>query len=159
MADNNSIIMRQLSSEFYEENELIEMLDKDYDKGRGYGVLLVNITGYQFAIPLRSKMHIAHRDGYTTRIYRENGKRYRHGLDFSKAVIIKEQYYINSEPFILNRKSDYVKIKKSQHHIITNFEKYINRYKRGVKKNDKNILKGFRFSTLQNYHKELGISE
>lgn len=159
MTGNHSIILRQLTKDFYEENDLIEMLDKNNDKGRGYGVLLVKIAGHRFAIPLRSNMHIRHKDGYTTRIYNKNGNKYRHGLDFSKAVIIKKQQYISSKPFILVNKSDFVKIRKSEYHIITSFEKYINRYTRAVKKNDMNMLKPYRFSTLQNYHKELGIIE
>ncbi|WP_020008225.1 type III toxin-antitoxin system TenpIN family toxin [Salinicoccus albus] len=157
MGDNHSIILRQLTKRFYEENNLIEMLDAHFDKGRGYGVLLVKIIGYQFAILLRSNMHIGHKDGYTTRIHHKNGKSYRHGLDFSKAVIIKEQSYISSEPFMLDKKSDFVKIRKSEHHIITTFEKYVNRYTEAVREEDINILKSYRFSTLQNYHKELNI--
>ncbi|MFD8425958.1 hypothetical protein [Streptomyces sp. NPDC059668] len=56
------IKLHQLTQDFYDEHShLTEIADKNSngnleDKGRGYGVLMIEIKGYQFAIPLRSKI-------------------------------------------------------------------------------------------------------
>jgi protein AbiQ len=159
----NQINFHQLTPDFYaEHSHLVEMLDKDrrsgtvMDKGRGYGVLLVQIEGHQFAIPLRSTMHINHRDGFTTKIHSPEGVRVRHGLDYSKAVIIYESRFVSADPFFLHDRSDYVKIVNAEHRIIPAFEKYVQRYINAVKGQDRNVLRRYRYSTLQNYHNELG---
>lgn len=160
----NQIVFHKLTPDFYAENShLVEMLDKDKktgivtDKGRGYGVLLVDVKGYKFAIPLRSTMHINHKDNFTTRIYEDDdGKRVRHGLDYSKAVIIHESRFVSTEPYTLRERSDYFKIMDNEHRIIPAFEKYVDRYIKAVQKQDRNILKRYSFSTLQNYNNELG---
>jgi protein AbiQ len=159
----NQINFHQLTPDFYAENShLVEILDKDKrtgvitDKGRGYGVLLVDVKGYKFAIPLRSTMHINHRDNFTTRIHVVDGEKVRHGLDYSKAVIIHESRYVSSAPFFLEDRSDYIKIKNAEHRIIPAFEKYVNKYIKAVQEQDRNILRRYRYSTLQNYHNELG---
>ncbi|MCQ6294609.1 type III toxin-antitoxin system TenpIN family toxin [Bacillus cereus] len=150
---SKSIEFYRLSNDFYNENtHLVEIMDKEKDgsfknKERGYGVFLVDIDGLKFALPLRSKMHIKHK-----------GKDVRHGLDYSKAIIITEERFVDtSRIFILENKSDYVKINKDEHHIIKTFEKYVSRYKQGIKKNDSRILAKYRYSTLKNYHAELGL--
>lgn len=154
----------QLSSEFYKENlHLKQALDKDStggfkDKGRGYAVLLVEIKGHKFAIPLRSTMDVRHKFTFTTRIYKTaKGRRVRHGLDYSKAVIITSDDHVNQEPFKLRLKSDYVKIDNKEAKIHNDFEKVLDKYILAVKNDDKNILNEFRFSTFQNYHLELGL--
>ncbi|WP_312755987.1 type III toxin-antitoxin system TenpIN family toxin [Rummeliibacillus suwonensis] len=154
----------ELSSDFYADNShLVEVLDKDSagnfkDKGRGYAVLLVEIKGYKFAIPLRSTMHIGHKFNFTTRIYKSgSGRKVRHGLDYSKAVIITSATHVNKDLFKLKLKSDYVKIDNKEAKIYSDFEKVLDKYILAVKNNDKNILNEFRFSTLQNYHLELGL--
>lgn len=159
----NKINFHRLTPDFYvEQNHLIEMIDKDKrtgkvtDKGRGYGVLLLEVQGHQFAIPLRSKMHINHKENFTTRIYKPNGVRVRHGLDYSKAVIIPESRFVSTDPFLLAEQSDYLKIEDAEHRIIAAFEKYVLKYIKAVQEQNKHILRGYSFSTLQNYHTELG---
>jgi protein AbiQ len=159
----NNIEFYQLTSYFYAEHKhLVEIIDKGLDgklvdKGRGYGVLLIKVKGYKFAIPLRSKMHINHKDNFTTKIHGPNGKKVRHGLDYSKAVIITDMRFVSVTPFLLHNKSDFLSIRKAEHIIIPAFEKYISRYVKAVQKPDKNILKRYKYSTLQNYHHELGL--
>ncbi len=155
----NIIEFRQLTSDFYKDNQLVEMLDKGIDKGRGYGVLLVDVKGVKFAIPVRSKMHINHKFCFTTRIYEDKGKRVRHGLDYSKAVIIKEKRYVSQSQFFLENRNDYNKINRRQHHIKSEFEKYIEKYIKAVQNDDQNILREYRYSTLQNYHDELNLNK
>lgn len=161
---SKSIEFYKLSADFYNENaHLVEILDKEKsgamkDKERGYGVLLVEVEGQNFAIPLRSTMHINHTDNFTTRIYKHQGKDVRHGLDYSKAIIVTDPRFVDtSSIYILKKKSDYVKISNDEQHIIKTFEKYVARYKKGIVKNDARIIAKYRYSTLQNYHVELGL--
>ncbi|WP_215193344.1 hypothetical protein [Exiguobacterium sp. s95] len=156
--------LHQLTPVFYAENgHLIEALDKTpgsqfKDKGRGYAVLVVKVKNIQFAIPLRSSMSIDHKYNFTTKTsVNSKGKKVRHGLDYSKAVIITSQAQVNEKIFYLKKKEDYLKIKKQVDKIQMEFEKMIEKYIRAVLKNDKNILREFRYSTLQNYHEELGL--
>ncbi|MGP6151700.1 type III toxin-antitoxin system TenpIN family toxin [Priestia flexa] len=130
---------------------------KTKEKVRGYGILLVEIRGYKFAIPVRSKIaYHQKKSNYTTRIWEYRGKKVRHGLDYSKAVIIKEDRYIVEKEFLLEVHSDAVKIRDNQHHIITKFTAYVERYIDAVKEEKQSILsREYRFSTLQNYHDEL----
>jgi protein AbiQ len=157
---DKKIVFHQLSPDFYREHtHLAEMIDKGRDKGRGYGVLLVNVLGYKFAIPVRSKMAMKHPGNFTTKIHSPEGKNVRHGLDYTKAVIITDDRFINTQKeFMLVEKSDYVKINDNEHKIIADFEKFVRKYIKAVNKNDRNILNDYRFSTLVNYHKELGCS-
>ncbi|EOR8526021.1 hypothetical protein FSP93_RS26805, partial [Escherichia coli] len=44
-------------------------------------------------------------------------------------------------------------------HVTKQFSQYVERYVEAVRKNDKNILRrDYRFSTLINYHAELGLT-
>ncbi|NKX03300.1 hypothetical protein HB670_27320 [Bacillus cereus] len=153
--------IRQLTEAFYKENVLEEMLDKGVERGlekkRGYGVLLVEIRGHKFAIPFRSKMDKNHPANYTTRIYKKNNREYRHGLDFTKAVIIGKESYVSQTAYKLHEQSDFDDIRQKEHFIKQSFEKYVNRYAIALEKGDQNILNGrkYKYSTLKNYHNEL----
>ncbi|MDQ7731047.1 type III toxin-antitoxin system TenpIN family toxin [Halomonas sp. SpR8] len=146
------MLIQKLEAEFFEENShLVEVLDKrngvwDGEKERGYGILLISYNSLRFGIPLRS--HIKHKFCFFT-----DGSK---GLDYTKAVLLVKDDYISQTPFMIPS-DEYVKIKDRTHHIGDKFSKYVNKYVDGVGKNDRNVLRDYRFSTLQNYHKELGL--
>lgn len=153
--------LKKLDQSFYADNShLIEVLDNfngnwQHGKVRGYGVVVVNLNSLKFAIPLRTK--IKHGASYITvksSIAGIKGK----GLDFSKAVLIHKESYISSSPF--NIPSDeHKKLLNKEHFITKKFEKYVDHYLKAVKTADKHILQSeeYRFTTLQNYHLDLGI--
>lgn len=153
------IKLHQLTQDFYDEHShLQEVEDKKRDgtfsnKGRGYGILMVKVKGYKFAIPLRSKMK--HKENFTTKIYKENGQNLRKGLDYSKAVIITDERFVSLTSFKIEQ-DEFLKIVKAENHIIQAFEKYVDRYVKAYNAGDSNILKRYRYSTLKNYHTELG---
>lgn len=129
------------------------MLDKnihgDWDiihKTRGYGIVVCEYNSLKFGIPLRSK--ITHKFRFIT----VDNK----GLDFTKAVLLTKDEYISSTPFIIPNE-EHTKIIDSSHHIKNKFSKYVENYIKGVSKSDNNILRSYRYSTLQNYHEQLGI--
>ena len=144
--------VKRLDELFYEENKhLVEVLDKrgaewTGGKTRGYGIVLVEIGELKFGIPLRS--HMRAKNGFVTAEDK--------GLDFSKAVLLSKEEYISKTDFIIPR-PEYLRIKDNSNDIAKGFNKYVSKYVRGAKNSDRNILKDYPFTTLQNYHVELGI--
>lgn len=145
----------KLADEFFAENsDLIEALhtgpggDVTAEKTRGYGVVTVRIeNGMLFGIPLRS--HITHRSAFITK----NTK----GLDYTKAVLIKDQNHVSQDSFLIPQ-DEFVKIANRELFIRERFEKYVKKYIKAANSGDKNILREYQFSTLQNYHAELMIT-
>lgn len=153
------MLIKKLEDLFFQENKhLVEVLDKEKGawvsslvKQRGYGIVLIELkelNGLKFGIPLRS--NIRHRECFKTT--EDENK----GLDYSKAVLLTKDSYIASEPFMIPPE-EYIKVKDREHHITQMFTKYVEKYISGVMKGDQNVLRRYQFSTLQNYHAELGI--
>jgi protein AbiQ len=154
--------LRKLDNSFYEENShLIQVLDNhngnwQAGKTRGYGIVVIEFKGLKFAIPLRS--NIKHKAAYITVRSTEpsiKGK----GLDYSKALFISQERYISSEIFKIPPE-EHKKLLNKEHHITTQFTKYVEHYVKAMSKVDKNILQSneYRYTTLQNYHLELGLT-
>jgi protein AbiQ len=145
----------KLKDVFFQENgDLVESLhhgtggDVAAGKTRGYGVVTIRIEGgLLFGIPLRS--HIKHKSAFIT----EDTK----GLDYSKAVLIKNNDHVSQDPFTIPQ-HEYVRIADRELHIRERFEKYVKKYIKGANAGDKNILNEYRYSTMQNYHVELKIT-
>jgi protein AbiQ len=145
--------LKKLEDLFYQENShLVEVLDKDHTnnwtprKQRGYGIVVCEVDGLRFGIPLRS--HLKHKHGQKT-----VGDK---GIDYSKAVLLTKDSYISSQPFLIPDNEHRI-LQSKEHWITQQFSKYVQRYIKGRTKNDLNILREYRFSTLQNYHTELGV--
>nr|WP_313668391.1 hypothetical protein [Atlantibacter sp.] len=81
------------------------------------------------------------------------------GLDYSKAVLLRESNPISSDIFLLRSKVAGKKLLGKQAHITRKFAHYVERYIKAVQKQDRNILNsiGYRHTTLVNYHPELGL--
>ena len=77
-------------------------------------------------------------------------------MDYSKAVLLVRDEYISDDAFMIPQ-NEFLKIKEHTHFIEQKFNKYILHYIEAVKKNDVNVLRAYKFSTLQNYHRELGL--
>lgn len=136
---------------YYHNKDLLETLDGTGTSGekiRGYGIVVIEINnGMRFGIPLRSNLKYKH--GFKT----IDGK----GLDYSKAVLIGNAAFIG-QPFTIPQ-DEYLKIKEKEHFIVSRFQKYVERYINLANKGDKNALhQSYRYTTLVNYHAELGIT-
>ena len=135
--------IQQLTPAFYKDKaHLVELLTKN----RGYGLVLLPLNNIDFGIPLRSRM--THRHGFNT-----VGEK---GLDYGKAVIFDDPTYVSVLPFKIPV-DEYKIINANEKRIQREFEHYVDRYVSAVQKNDTRILGFYQYSTLQNYHKELGI--
>ncbi len=153
--------LKKLTQNFYEDNlHLKEALDNhngqwQENKIRGYGVVIITINQLTFAIPLRS--NIKHNASYIT--VRSNKQAIKgKGLDYSKALLITDKKYISQQVFKIPN-SEHVRLQDKSTHITARFEKYVSRYIHAVKVEDNNILSSmeYRFTTLINYHTELGL--
>jgi len=137
-----------LSEKFFQENtHLEEILTKP---SRPYMILILEIGSLKFAIPLRS--NISHKFCFKTNM--TDGKK---GLDYTKAVLIKDESYLTNTYKKLSS-DEFIKITDNQVKIHEQFSKFVTRYISACEKNDTNLLdKTYKFSTLKNYHEELGI--
>ena len=134
--------IKKLDWSFYTNNtNLVEVLDKEQgvwdttSKTRGYGIAVISVNGLKFGIPLRSVMK--HDDGFLTTLHS------RKALDYSKAFKIPND--------------EFIRIKEKTFFITQQFDDYVNNYIKAIRSGDKNKIKKFKYSTLCNYHTELGI--
>ncbi|PQK37734.1 hypothetical protein C5Y92_28925, partial [Escherichia coli] len=54
---------------------------------------------------------------------------------------------------------EFTHINDNKEKIQEDFNKFVNRYIEANVKKDENILRNYRYSTLKNYHKELGLED
>ena len=135
-----------LSESFF--NDYSNCPEIEQKRFRPYIMLLIEIEDLTFAIPLRS--HIKHKFAFFTDINN------RCGVDYSKAVVIKDKKYIdNKHPKI--RQNEYKTLLNKSHIIYKEFSKYIEDYKNAVKNNANRKYYMYQYSTLQYFHKELGL--
>jgi protein AbiQ len=140
-----------LTKDFYIDYSYLVEIEKKAN--RPYIMTLIRIDGIDFAIPLRSNInhpHVVWTD-----------KPQKCGVDLSKAVIVPDPKYIDTtiEPRI--RQNEFNALKGKKHFIHEKFTKYISDYKNALTKRhihkEKDDL--CKYSTLQNYHAELGIEQ
>ena len=118
-------------------------------------MVVISINNLSFAIPLRSK--IKHKSSYITVRSNQKGVEGK-GLDFTKALLITEPKYISHLLFKISA-DEHKKLANKEHYITSKFEKYVSKYITAIQKSDHNVLQSsnYRFSTLCNYHAELGL--
>lgn len=135
---------------FYNNNHLVEVMDRQGNtwptKTRGYGVVMLNINSLTFGIPLRS--NTPHKNCFKFR-----GDQ---ALDYTKAVLIEDDSYIG-DVFLIPT-DDYKSIKEKTHHIQSSFTKYVEKYIENIQKGNHSALdRAYRYTTLKNYHYQLGL--
>lgn len=158
--------LKKLDQSFFADNPvLIQALDFDMnantwlskDKVRGHGIVQIQLNNLTFAIPVRS--NIQHGESFILEVNRHD-KRYKGmGLDYSKAVLIKDLSHISHENFVLRSKHAGKKLIGKEEHIKNKFGHYVKKYINAVESKDTHILNSieYRFTTLVNYHTELGL--
>ncbi|MGK0469342.1 hypothetical protein [Clostridium sp.] len=143
---------------FTENIHFIEMLDPYDEKQsrRNYLFLNVNYEGNNLLVPLRTEMDSEKPFGIIGYAVPSNTK-VNAGLDFRKILIVNDFTYIETP--------EYCRIPQSQQNIIDqNYSKISNLVTSYVKGYISSAIKGrekrepkYRYSTLHNFHKELGI--
>jgi protein AbiQ len=157
--------LKKLSPSFYLDNpEVKEALDFNMkegtwnaDKTRGHGIVKVLMNDLTFAIPVRS--NIRHDASLILEVNRHIRAVKGMGLDYSKALLIRDQEHISDDVFVLKSKSAGKKLLGKESHLEKHFTEYVGKYIKAIKDNEKNIItsREYEFTTLINYHAELGL--
>ena len=157
--------LKKLSASFYIDNLQVEQaLDFDmrtgkwsFAKVRGHGVVTISIRNLTFAIPVRS--FIKHKASFILQVDRSSRFIKGMGLDYSKALLIRDDAHISDDVFVLRSKTAGKKLVGKEVHVTKQFTHYVDKYVLAVTKGDGNILNSleYRFTTLINYHHELNL--
>lgn len=159
--------LKKLDGSFYTDNPvLIQALDFDMEtnawfdrsKIRGHGIVQIEVNGLIFAIPVRSK--IKHKESFILEVDRNDRHSKGMGLDYSKALLIRDASHVSNENFVLRSKHAGKKLIGKEEHIKKQFTQYVEKYIDAFRKKDMSILNSmeYRHTTLVNYHGELGLA-
>ncbi|RKI40983.1 hypothetical protein D7V86_10715 [bacterium D16-51] len=139
-----------LSDEFYNVYSASNYPEIEQKRNRPYIQVYVEIDDVRYAIPLRSDIH----HPYVLWTDKANNC----GVDFSKAVVISKESYIDSsvEPHL--RQKEFDALRGKDYRIKVKMEKYIEKYK-NAKRNLSNPMNQIlvKYSTLQYFENEIGI--
>ena len=143
--------LRKLSNEFYKDFPHSEYPEMESKQERPYVVLLVEINGIRFAIPLRTNIRHSYCYKFRTSDRETNSST---GIDFSKAVVISKDSYLGEETDINDK--EYLELQEKTYFIINKFKKYVDGYV-DYKKNGGNafVIKRYQYSTLQYFDSDL----
>lgn len=144
----------EISDSYFEDfPHLMEIMETD---NRVYLGIILKMDKNNYFIPLRSR---APKDPvYRKSIYPiPSNTRPDAGLDMRKALIVNDPKYITviSNPKIANKQMK--KINNDISTIENMFEIYVRGYKRAFRKDRIERELPFKYSTLKNYHVELGL--
>ncbi|MBB1438706.1 hypothetical protein H5202_08425 [Shewanella sp. SG41-4] len=159
--------LKKLTPSFYIDNQtLIQALDFDMKLGewmpgkvRGHGIVKISLGDLTFAIPVHSNIrHDASLILVRNKTHpdpRIKGM----GLDYAKAMLIKDDTHISDEVFGLKPRWAIKHLEGKEHHVEKQFTAYVDKYVQAQITNDIYVLNSmeYRFSTLVNYHTELGL--
>ncbi|MDD3362421.1 MAG: hypothetical protein PHW34_12180 [Hespellia sp.] len=140
-----------LSDEFYLEYPIAKYPEMEQKKDRPYIQVYVEIDGVQYAIPLRSDIHHPH--------VLWTDKANNCGVDFSKAVVITDEKYIDITRNPHLRQNEFDALRGKDYKIKQKMEKYIGKYKK-AKKNPSNPINRMlcQYSTLQYFEEYLDLN-
>ena len=138
-----------MSNDFYNDYPSTKYPEMEQKTNRPYIQVYVEIDGVQYAIPLRSDINHPH--------VLWTDKENHCGIDFSKAVVISEERYIDAtNPHL--RQNEFDALRGKDYKIKTKMKKYIEKYKKARQDLSKPInQKLVRYYTLQYFEKEIGI--
>lgn len=139
-----------LSDKFYSTYPSTQYPEIEQKHNRPYIQVCVEIDGVQYAIPLRSDIHHPH--------VLWTDKANHCGVDFSKAVVIKDDDYIDMTVEPRLRQNEFDALRGKDYKIKTKMEKYIENYKKAKKDLSKPVNQNLvKYSTLQYFEEEIGL--
>lgn len=121
---------------------------------RPHYVFVLTMRNLTFAVPLRSKLPSDRRYSFVA----DQGDA---GLDFTKAVVITDrQRYVTSKAIQI-RQHEFNMLKQNEFVVARRFEQFLNSYIKQIQRQQKNPNipqpKWCTYSSLQYFHKELGL--
>ena len=148
-----------LTAKFYNDYPSSSYTEIAHKNTRPYNCLLIQSKyGYFICIPYRS--HINHKYAFRFRTS-QRSRQSKSGLDYSKIIIITNSDYISKNDAIVD-KDEYNETVSNIEFIKNSAQEYINDYvnhmTRSSKKYDpKEFQRIYQYSTLQYFHREVGI--
>ena len=135
-----------------------EIMTKD---SRPYTCLMIEThKDYLICIPFRSSIH--HDDAFLF-TGTNRSRRTRSGLDYKKAIIIKDTSYIDSNTSIVVDNDEYTamitNITKIVNDVHSYISKYINHVNGTAPLHEREFTRRYQYSTLPYFHDILGISQ
>ena len=119
MANKNRFIF--LSQQFYNDYSTVKYPEIEQKTNRPYIQVCVEIDGVQYAISLRSDIHHPH-------VLWTDKANYC-GVDFSKAVVVSDDKYIDYTKTPYLRQNEFDALRGKDYKIKQKMEKYIQKYK------------------------------
>lgn len=145
--------LNKLSMAFYEAYPTVKYPEIEHKPSRPYVVMVVDIDGNKFALPLRT--NIRHNYCYK---FNNTGRNTSSstGIDFTKALIVNDVNFIGGSTTIDNK--EYVELMNKYYFVIKKFKNYLAGYIQYRKSGGNEfVARKYQFTTLKYFDKELGI--
>ena len=145
------MLFTHLSEKFYNDYPSEKYPEMMLKENRPYTQVVTNVNGLKFAVPLRSD--ISHK---TDVLWTD--KNARHGLDFTKAVVVLDDEYISGERVYI-REKEYKHLLGKERRVKEKMEKCINNYI-DAKENtqEEHNAEYCRYSTLQYFEEYIYLN-
>ena len=146
MSKKNNFVF--LSESFHNRYPHFDYPEIELKDNRPHVLICVEIDGVKFAVPMRSNIN----HPYVFWTDKDN----KCGLDFSKAVVIEKESYIDSSRIPYIRPNEFKALQGKEYEIRKGLKRYIGKYKKAKTKSfapEKSRL--LRFSTLQYFEEHL----
>lgn len=148
----------KLTGKFYQDypkDKYPELCEKE---SRPYNCLLVETDDYIMAIPYRTNLNPNNKDCYR---FKNSARSVASssGLDYQKMIIISNTDYLEATGYSIDN-DEYLETVKNIKRIVDEAVTYLKNYVRHHTEEPMNrhdYQRAYRFSTLQYFHKELGI--
>ncbi len=159
MSTSTKFYIKKLSKKFYQRYSpkiYEEILSKE---DRPYSCLLVKQYGYFICVPFRTE--IRHKYAYHFQASKRSRKHHS-GLDFTKAVIVANQEFINEDIAIVDQ-DEYKEVIYNIEKIVDSVIKFVDDYVehiKGIKKlHEREFERRYHFSSLKYFERELGLGQ
>lgn len=141
---------KHLSRQFYDDYPAEKYPEMMIKENRPYTQIITDVNGLKFAVPLRSDI------SHSTDVLWTD-KKAKHGLDFTKAVLILEDDYISDEKVFIRTK-EHKHLLGKERRVKEKMEKCINNYIKAKSNiNEKHNADYCSYSTLQYFEEYLNI--
>lgn len=139
-----------LSSKFFHEYPTEKFPQIKQKTNRPYIQIIFEVDGIKFAAPLCSG--IRHPYAFWT------NKKEHKGIDLSKAVVIKDDSYIDTTSVPRIRPEEFDVLRGKDYQIKTKMKQYLKKYQKAKENPDKPFSQNIiQFSALQYFERELGF--
>lgn len=139
-----------LSQDFFNDYPQSKYLEIEQKANRVYISIIIKISSYQFAIPLRTNINHKWKMPLKSK---PSG-----GLDFTKTILLDNANYISSSPAHLPQ-TDFNYLKGKDNLIEKKFMEYIKEYVEAVKTSDPNKQGASKYSTLSYFSDKINYED